>query len=235
MRVCMVHQPHFLPWPGYLARCLSVDVFVVLDDVKFNRNHFQQRTKFVNRNGELCWLSLPIERRTRSSQIKDVEIASDFLFKKWQRPIRESYQDAIFFDQVWNGIAETILNRLPNFRDIAENTLEYTLASLSKVSNNSLPEMVQSSTIRTSEDRTQRLADICRDQEITHLVMGEYAMATHQIGELERAGIKLMTQKFIGPESAKPISGVMGIHYMMRYGPEDLAEQLNKHWSLEEI
>lgn len=234
MRVGMVHQPHFLPWPGYLARCLAVDVFVMLDNVKFNRNHFQQRTKFLKRSGGLSWLTLPIERRTRSAKIKDVRISSEFLFRKWQRPIHENYQSSEYYDQIWPGIANIINSKLPSFRDVAECTLKFTLEALSDVSSESGPKMIRSSTIKASKNRTARLTDICRAENITHLVMGEYALASHEVAELDLAGITLMKHSFVGPDGEKPIPGVMGIHYMMRDGPGAVAEQLNRHWSLVE-
>ena len=35
--ILAIHQPHFLPWLGYLHRMAQVDAFVLLDHVQFER------------------------------------------------------------------------------------------------------------------------------------------------------------------------------------------------------
>jgi len=38
--IVTVHQPHFMPWLGYLHRMAQADLFIVLDPVQFERrNH----------------------------------------------------------------------------------------------------------------------------------------------------------------------------------------------------
>jgi len=235
VRIGMVHQPHFLPWPGYLARCLAVDVFIALDNVKFNRNHYQQRTKFIDRNAKLRWLSLPIDGATRSGLISDVKIAFDFAIRKWQRPVVESYRDAPSFDQTWRGVTEVISAYHPNFCDVSLELIKWVLCNMCDSLSRPKAEVVRASKIEVSNDRTGRLVDICRDQEITHLVMGDYALGSHDIDLLIDSGISLVSQKYVGPEQSYPAPGVMGLHYIFRNGSERTAMDLASHWTFEQI
>ena len=50
--IVSVHQPHFLPWTGYLNKLVHSDVFVWLDSVQYRKNYFQNRTEIRGRDGE---------------------------------------------------------------------------------------------------------------------------------------------------------------------------------------
>ena len=45
-----IMQPTFLPWLGYFSLIKSVDKFVFLDDVQFDRRSWQQRNYILNNN-----------------------------------------------------------------------------------------------------------------------------------------------------------------------------------------
>ena len=38
--IVTLHQPHFLPWLGYLDRMREADLFIVLDHVQFERRNY---------------------------------------------------------------------------------------------------------------------------------------------------------------------------------------------------
>ena len=40
-----IHQLHYLPWLRYFEKIQSCDVFVVLDDIQFNKNGWQNRNR----------------------------------------------------------------------------------------------------------------------------------------------------------------------------------------------
>ena len=48
-----IHQPHYLPWLGYLQRMARADLFIVLDHVQFERGNYQNRTQ-VRVNGAMA-------------------------------------------------------------------------------------------------------------------------------------------------------------------------------------
>jgi hypothetical protein len=235
MRIGMVHQPHFLPWPGYLARCLAVDVFVILDNVKFNRNHYQQRTKFIDRKARLCWLTLPIDRATRSDLISKVRVAPDFSIKKWQGHFYESYRDAPLFEEHWNTATEIMQACHPSLCNVSIGLLDWILSGLSKSLPHAKVEMIRASKMGGTVDRTARLVHICKDQNITHLVMGSFALGSHDIDLLTDSGIYLLKQRFIGPKESFPMPGVMGLHYVLRNGLSRTAKDLASHWKLEPV
>ncbi len=60
--IVSVHQPHYLPWTGYIDKIDSADVFVLLDTVQFEKNGWQNRNR-IKTSGEWTWLTVPVLHR----------------------------------------------------------------------------------------------------------------------------------------------------------------------------
>jgi hypothetical protein len=235
VRVGMIHQPHFLPWPGYVARCLAVDAFVVLDNVKFNKNHYQQRTKYVDLDGYERWLSLPIAHSTQSSIISQVRIAPAFGFMRWQRPFRHAYAQAPEFAQIWGNVGALIRQEAPNLLGVNLATLLYLLETVAVVAGRAVPEITLASSIDGSSDRTERLVGICSRQGITHLVMGRDALASHDCVRLQASGVVLVRHVYRGPPARAPRAGVTILHDILRLGRDELARRISTDWHIEPV
>ena len=57
-----IHQPHYLPWLGYLAKWAAADVFVFLDTVQYEKNGWQNRNRIKTAAGPR-WLTVPVHAR----------------------------------------------------------------------------------------------------------------------------------------------------------------------------
>src|SRR5919108_3321661 len=99
--IVAIHQPHFLPWLGYLHRMAAADLFVLLDHVQFERRNFQNRTS-IRMDGEARWLTVPVVQRSQKERIVDKEVDNRLDGAKWWGPnhfatLRHAYRDAGFF------------------------------------------------------------------------------------------------------------------------------------------
>lgn len=54
-----VHQPQYLPWLGYFDKIDCADVFVLLDNVQFKKNEWQNRNRIKTAQGPQ-WLTVPV-------------------------------------------------------------------------------------------------------------------------------------------------------------------------------
>lgn len=75
-------QPYWIPYPGYFRLFARCDVFIILDDVQFPRRGYVHRNKIATHNGELDWLTLPLQKAHRSARISEIlfhEDADDIL------------------------------------------------------------------------------------------------------------------------------------------------------------
>src|SRR5690348_6575821 len=93
-----IHQPHYLPWLGYLSRMACADLFVLLDHVQFERRNYQNRTR-VRIDGEPRWLTVPVEQRSREESIAEKRIDNSLPgARHWSRvhfeTLRHAYREA---------------------------------------------------------------------------------------------------------------------------------------------
>ena len=56
MRKVSIHQPQYIPWPAYFDKILQSDIFVILDDVQFQKNGLQNRNQIKTPQGK-AWLT----------------------------------------------------------------------------------------------------------------------------------------------------------------------------------
>ena len=91
-------QPSFLPWLGFFEQLYRSDVFVLYDDVQFEKGSWRNRNRIKTPNGAQ-WLTVPVLQKGRGFQlIKDVLINQDVPWQKKQiKTIRQNYSKAPFF------------------------------------------------------------------------------------------------------------------------------------------
>jgi hypothetical protein len=98
--IVAIHQPHFMPWLGYLHRMASVDLFVVLDHVQFERRNYQNRSQ-IRIDGEARWLTVPVIQRSQKERIIDKEVDNRDTARAWGpnhfATLRHAYREAGFF------------------------------------------------------------------------------------------------------------------------------------------
>jgi hypothetical protein len=83
--IVSAHQPHYLPWLGYLDKVAAADVFVVMDDLQYEAQNFQNRNRVKVNNGA-HWLTVPLQKSSRDERICDKLINNSVTGKEsWQR------------------------------------------------------------------------------------------------------------------------------------------------------
>ena len=60
--IAAIHQPEYFPWPGFLDKARRADVFILLDDVQFDRSSLQHRARVLGPAGP-AWLTIPFVHR----------------------------------------------------------------------------------------------------------------------------------------------------------------------------
>lgn len=94
MRVA-IHQPEHFPYMGFFQKMQACDLFIILDDVKYKKNNFQNRNKFLNLSGDDEWFTVPVEKKATSKLIKDVSVSSD---PSWRRKMFLKLQQNLKLD-----------------------------------------------------------------------------------------------------------------------------------------
>jgi hypothetical protein len=103
-----IAQPTFLPWAGWFDLADQADVFVVLDDVAFSKQSWQQRNRVATAQG-LSWVTAPVRSSGRMGQrILDTELASTIFLDKMMRTISTNYGRAAHFARYYPEFCEVL-------------------------------------------------------------------------------------------------------------------------------
>jgi len=104
-----ISQPTFLPWLGYFSIIDSVDNFVLLDDVPFSRQSWQQRNRVRGPSG-LQWLTIPVKTSDLGGQlISETEIDTRSAFPRKQvNTLRQLYGKS----RNWDTVGELVTSCL---------------------------------------------------------------------------------------------------------------------------
>lgn len=107
--IVAIHQPEYLIWLGLIDKIAQADIFVILDNVQFEKNNFQNRNKIRTKDG-WAWLTIPLKKHPFLTLIQDIEIASD---NNWQKKqlnlIKSNYHQAPFFQLYYSRLENIIL------------------------------------------------------------------------------------------------------------------------------
>jgi hypothetical protein len=91
-----IHQPQYLPWLPFFTKIEKCDLFILLDNVDFQKNGLQNRNQIKTPQGA-HWLTVPV-RQQLGQKIIDVRIddSNNWRHKHWQT-IQQYYGKAEVF------------------------------------------------------------------------------------------------------------------------------------------
>ena len=94
--VIAIHQPQYLPWLGYFDKIYRADIFVLLDNVQFKKNEWQNRNKIKTAQG-WQWLTVPVKYKF-PQLINEVEINNTVRWQhKHKQAILTNYRKAPYY------------------------------------------------------------------------------------------------------------------------------------------
>ncbi len=112
-------QPYFFPYLGYFRLLAAADIFVLLDNVQFQRRGWVHRNRFSKLSGDHDWLTLPISKGHRDfTMINDVYFKDDVELREFLKPFEVGRR------------LEEILTYWPSFLESKGKLLEYLESSV---------------------------------------------------------------------------------------------------------
>lgn len=224
--IVAVHQPHFLPWLGYLDRMLQADLFIVLDHVQFERRNYQNRTRIVL-NGQPHWLTVPVMQHSQQERITDKRIDNpekDEL-RWWAsthfQTLRHAYRKAPYFDTYAPALRKILESRKEKLVDLDQALLDY----LRDILDIRTP-LVTSTELGVGGRRSALVLNICQAVKADAFMTGMGASRDY----LDRqafadAGIEVVGQDFEHPQYAQCeggdfVPGLSALDLIFNHGPD---------------
>ena len=191
-----IMQPGYLPWLGYFDLVATADVFVLYDDVQFDKGSWRNRNRIVG-PVEPLFLSVPIRTAGRLTQsIRDTELADDRWRRVHLKTIAQTYRRAPFFDWCFPQI-DRYLSEKP-YRWLLDLCVDghTALASLLGVTT---PMKLSSEIGYQDAGKTQRLVAIARELGASRYVSAD-ASKEYMVESLwDDAGIDIVYQNYPHP------------------------------------
>jgi len=189
-----IHQPQYLPWPGYFNKILQADIFVFLDDVQYKKNEWQNRNRIKSATGEL-WLTVPVHHRF-GQKINEVEIDNKIFWQKDHlKTISVCYRKAKYFDKFFPYI-EKLLSK--KYKMLVEVNIESINIILSYLGINK--KIVLSSELKVEGEKTKRLVNICKKLGCDIYISGSGAKEYLVVEEFKKNNINVLFQEYTTPE-----------------------------------
>ena len=223
--IVTVHQPHFMPWLGYLHRMAQADLFIILDHVQFERGNYQNRT-MIRMNGEARWLTVPVVQRSQKERIVEKEIDNTLAgTPRWWstahfQTIRQAYREAShigLYAPALRRILETRWTRLVELNAAMLEFLRDAFAIRTKV--------VRSSELQVEGAKSQLILNLCRAVGADTLLAGLGGSRDYlDRAEFERQGVRVAYQHFTHPVypqcGTAPFSkGLSSLDLLLNCGP----------------
>ena len=217
-----IMQPNYLPWLGYFDMVACSHLFVLYDNVQFDKHGWRNRNRVLARP-EPLWITAPVKTTGRHGQlVKDTELIDGPWQEKHLKSIRQIYAKAPFFDWLYPEL-QSYLTRC-----------KYThLVDLNMAGHEMFTRLLDINTpIKFSSDlgkelmsleRTQRLVTICQCVNATRYISASASRA-YMIEDLwKTAGIELRYQDYQHPIYAQSggdfVSHLSAVDALMFEGP----------------
>lgn len=188
-----VHQPQYLPWLGYFDKMDQADCFVILDQVQFKKNEWQNRNRIKTAAG-WQWLTVPVLHRfpQRISEVK-VNNAAPWS-RKHLGALVSNYSGTPFFDVHRPFFEEIYARDWTLLLDLNLATLSY-LAQVLGIRT----KLHLASSLPERGEATDRLVAICQALGADTYLSGAGAREYLDVQRFEEAGIRVVFQAFQCP------------------------------------
>lgn len=184
-----IHQSQFLPWVPYFFKILKSDIFVVLDDVQFQKNGVQNRNMIKTPKGAE-WLTVPVKSRF-GAPINEVEVADINMYPRLLKTLDVNCKRSRFFRIVYNFI-EDIFNSRPNYlHKLNMELLEEILRRIGAKS-----KIYHSSSMQIKKKKDDLVIEIIKTFNENEYLSGKGALSYMDLRKFKRAGIKVYTYDF---------------------------------------
>jgi hypothetical protein len=190
------HQPNYLPWLGFFDKIRRSDIFIIEDNIQFERQGFTNRNRILTADG-VRWLSVPIEHANKPLLINEVRIANDGE-PRWGRKhwltIKHGYCKAPYWNDFCGFFEETYERKWDKLIDLNMHLIKGIMEFL-KIDK----PVVMSSSLAASGKKTELIVAQCKEIGADVQLAGNGCKKYIEQSLFDQQNIRLVFQDFIHP------------------------------------
>lgn len=190
-----VLQAGYIPWLGFFELMASSDVFVIYDDVQYDKHGWRNRNRIKTLQG-IKWLTVPVLTKGQNwPDINKVIVSHKRWQKKHRMSIYHAYRKAKYFDDVFPIIDNGLKLDSDNLIDIDM----YFINKFASYMNIGTELYLSSSLDIFGESKADRLINICKHFGATHYYNGARGQHLYKKEDFRNHGILLEIQNYKHP------------------------------------
>jgi hypothetical protein len=191
--IVAIHQPQFMPWLGYFDKMDQADAFVLLDNVQYKKNEWQNRNRIRTAQGKQ-WLTVPV-RFKFPALINQVGINNEenWRNKHWQ-VLRTNYAKAPYWESVHDDLQAFYQRPCDMLTDLNQASVTWLKQQMGIAT-----ELYLASEMELSQEPTQRLVDICKSVGAKTYLAGADGAKYMELELFAEAGLEILFQEYEHP------------------------------------
>ncbi len=193
MTIVSIRQPGYLPYLGFFKKIQSVDIFVFLDDVQYERGDWDNRNKIKTFDGPK-WLTVPTQNKF-GAQLNEVQIDNIHNWsKKHKSTIKINYQKSQYFEKYWTEIEKKLDRKWEKLIDLNLALINYVISELHIET-----KIIHSSKLKIKKSGSEKLLEICKKLNSSTYLSGELGINYLNEEIFKDSGIKIIYEQFEHP------------------------------------
>ncbi len=198
------HQPNYLPWLGFFDKMKRADVFIIEDNVQFERQGFTNRNRILTADG-VRWLTVPVEHANKSLLINEVQVANKSKLN-WGRKhwltLKHNYCKAPY----WNDYASFFEEAYQQEWDLLIELNMHLIKGIMSFLKIDRP-LIYSSSLKARGKKTELIVAQCKEVGADTQLAGDGCQNYIDKKLFKKEGIKLTFQNFHQPIYAQSNGG----------------------------
>ena len=188
-------QPSYLPWLGFFEQIDQVDIFVLYDDVQFEKGSWRNRNR-IKGHDEAIWLTVPVLTKGLGTQlIQDVRIQGNTAWqKKHIKTMTQYYSKAPFFTHYSVSLFDCIDREWSSLVELNVTLIKWLCEELGIQT-----ELIVSSDLKISGKKSEKIIKTIKSLGGSVFYEGASGRNYIERSEFDRYGITIQYQDYIHP------------------------------------
>lgn len=178
-----IHQPNFLPWPGYFIKLACSDQFIFLEDVIIDYYGYARRCKI---NGGTQWLTVALQENKRKLMINNYFVAVERNNESLLKEIKKQYNKSAYFSEVYPYLESILSEKNKSLANYNADLIK-SIASRLKISSN----FYFSSELNVNAAGSEKIKQLCMALNTSAYLSGISGKNYLDFAKFKAAGIQL--------------------------------------------
>jgi hypothetical protein len=187
--IVSIHQPQYIPWIPYFSKIHLSDLFVLLDDVQYQKNGLQNRNYIYTQNGTTR-LTLSVKGKL-GDKINQITLFDKRELSKHWKTIEQAYKKAPYFGELQPELAKFYTRDYTLLEELCSDLILF-LCKYIGINT----KIIKSSSLQKQGEKSALILNICQQLKTTTYISGSGGLDYLDQKSFADANIKLQIMEY---------------------------------------